>query len=60
MQRNMLLVLCNHFQFLSSRDILYSIQQTPGGSADIFVAPQGGPCLGPAYTMSRAKGDLEL
>lgn len=60
MERNMLLVLYNHFQFLSSRDFLYSIQQAPGGCAGLFVAPQGGPCLGLAYTMSRAKADLEL
>lgn len=45
-------------QFLSSRDVLHSIRQAPEGCAGLCVAPQGGPCLGPANSMSGA--DLEL
>lgn len=59
MQRILLLVY-THSQFLSSEDFLLSIRQPPGGRAGLCVAPQGGPCLGLANTMSRAKGDLEL
>lgn len=59
MQRILLLVY-THSQFLSSKDFLLSIRQAPGGCAGLCVAPQGGPCLGLANSMSRAKGDLEL
>lgn len=31
-----------------------------GVCASLCVAPQGGPCPGPANSMSGAKGDLEL
>lgn len=49
-----------HSQFLSNRDVVHRIRQAPGGCAGLCVAPQGGPSLGPASSMSKAKGDLEV
>lgn len=40
--------------------LLHSIRQAPGSCAGLCVAPQGGPCLGLANSMSGAMGDLEL